>query len=98
MYCAAVFCLLMMDFLIPSKPASLVASFRVGYAQCLSPLLRSCLPLIRRADLCWKLSRACSILGVSNHVSAPNVAYSKRSRIGRIVMYCATVLCLQPLL
>ena len=68
MYCATVFCLLVMTFRIPSNPASLMASFRVGYAQYPSSLLRGCLHVIRSAAPCWNLSRARSILGVSTHV------------------------------
>ena len=72
MYFATIFYLLVMDFLIPLNPASLMASFRGGYTQRPYPLLRGCLPVICRTAPCWKLSRSRSILGVSTHVSAPN--------------------------
>ena len=71
-YCATLFCLLVIDFLIPSKPASPIASAKGGYSQLPPPYLRGCLLVIRHVNLCWRLSRACSILGVSTHISAPN--------------------------
>ena len=61
-----------MECLILSNPASLMASFRGGYAQRPPPPLRGCLPVSRRADPCWKLFRARYILRVSTHVSSPN--------------------------
>ena len=66
------FCLLVMYFPIPLKPASTIASSNGGYSQLLYPRLPRCLPVSRRATLCWKLPRARSILGVITHVSYPN--------------------------
>ena len=66
------FCLFVIYVPIPSKPASTIASSNYGYYQLPPPRILSCLPVSRRATLCWKLLRARSILGVSNHVSAPN--------------------------
>ena len=71
-YYANMFYLLLMYVLIPSKPASTVASSNDGYYQLPPPCLFSCLPASCRTTLCWKLLRACSILGVSTHVSALN--------------------------
>ena len=71
-YCVTVFCLLVTNFLIPSKPAYPNASARGGYSQLPSTRLRSCFPVILRVNLCWKLSRARSILGASAHISDPN--------------------------
>ena len=71
-YCATVFCLLVTDFLIPSKPTSPISSSRVGYSHLLYPHLRGFLPVICRVTLFWKLSRARSILGVRTHVYALN--------------------------
>ena len=62
-YCATVFCLLMMYLPIPSKPASTITSSKGGYYQLPPPQLRGCLPVSRHATLCWKLPRARSILG-----------------------------------
>ena len=71
MYCATVFCLLVMAFQIPSKPASCIAFFRGGYVHCNLPPLRGCLLVIQFAALCMKLYIARSILEVSTHISAP---------------------------
>ena len=70
--CTTVFCLLVTDFLISSNPASPIAFAKGGYSQLPYPRLCGCLPGIHSATLCRKLSRDCSILGVSTHVSAPN--------------------------
>ena len=71
-YCATMFYFLVMYFPIPSKPDSTIASSNDGYYQLPPPCLLVCLPLSCRATLCWKLIRDCSILGVSNYVSATN--------------------------
>ena len=71
-YCATMFCLIVVYFPIPSKPASAIASSNGGYCQLPSPCLLGFLPASRHATLCWKPPRARSILGVSTHVSAPN--------------------------
>ena len=71
-YRATVFCLLVMYLPILSKPDSTIASYNGGYSHLPPPCLLGCLPVIRRVDLCWKLPRARSTLGVSTHVSSPN--------------------------
>ena len=71
-YCATVFCLLMIYFPIPPKLASIVASSNDGFSQIQPPCILGCLPVSHRTTLCWKLIRSRSILGVSTHISALN--------------------------
>ena len=51
-YCAAVFRLLWVYVLIPSKPASTITSSNEGYSKIPSPCLLDCLPVSRRATVC----------------------------------------------
>ena len=71
-YCASVFCLLMMYVLIPSNLDSSIASSNDRYSQLPPSRILGCLPVIHHATLCWRILRARSILGVSTHVSALN--------------------------
>ena len=61
-----------MYYLIPSNPASNIASSNDEYSQLLPLRLIVCLLVNRRVTLCWKLLKYRSILGVSTHISASN--------------------------
>ena len=71
-YCATMFCLLVVYFLIPSNPSSAIASSNSDYYKLSSPCLLACLVVSHCATLCWKLTSSRYILGVITHVSAPN--------------------------
>ena len=61
-----------MYVMLTSKPDSAIALYNDGYSQLPPTCILGCLPVIRRATLCWELLRALSILGFSTYVSALN--------------------------